>query len=58
MIIKIEDPTAEKLAKAEDALRNRKDKRKGFDAKKYLGKLKGVFGDAVTYQQTIRNEWD
>jgi hypothetical protein len=59
MTIRVKKPvTAGKLAKAEKTLANRKGKRKGFDAKKYLGKLKGVFGDPVEYQRKIRNEWD
>lgn len=24
----------------------------------FYGKLKGVFGDGLTYQKNIRNEWD
>jgi len=31
--------------------------KKGFNAKRFSGKLKGVFGDAVSYQKKIRNEW-
>ena len=31
--------------------------RKGFSAKKYLGTIKDVFGDAVEYQIKLRDEW-
>ena len=36
-----------------------RDKRKikGFDAAKYAGKLKGVFGDGLKYQKRLRDEW-
>jgi len=27
------------------------------DRSKYFGSLKGVFGDALTYQKKVRNEW-
>lgn len=33
------------------------ERRKSFDAKKYLGSIKGVFGDALKYQSSLRDEW-
>ena len=33
-------------------------RRKSFDAKKYLGSLKGVFGDAINFQTRLRDEWE
>lgn len=59
MTIKINKPiTAAKLAKAEKTLAANKNKRKGFNAKKYLGKVKGTFGDPVAYQRRMRDEWE
>lgn len=37
-------------------LNNIKNKKR-FDAKKYSGCLKGVFGDALEYQKKMRDEW-
>ena len=33
------------------------ERRRSFDAKKYLGSIKGVFGDALQYQNSLRDEW-
>ncbi len=38
------------------AQRNKR-KGKGFDASKYAGKLKGLYGDALKYQKRLRDEW-
>ena len=59
MTIRIKKPiTNAKLEKAERELVEKKTKRKGFNAKKHVGKLKGVFGDAVKFQRKLRDEWD
>jgi hypothetical protein len=56
MIVEITKPiTTAKIEKA-TALIN-KERRKGFNAGKHIGKLKNVFGDALEYQKYIRNEW-
>jgi hypothetical protein len=34
-----------------------KRKIKGFDASKYAGKLKGLYGDGLKYQKKVRDEW-
>jgi hypothetical protein len=39
-----------------DALRKFKH-HKNFNGKKYLGTVKGVFGDALEYQTQLRDEW-
>ena len=58
MVVKIKKPlTKAKLEKAEKKLLEKRAKLKGFDAKKFSGKLKGVFGDPVSYQKKVRNEW-
>lgn len=46
-----------KLEKAEKLLLMKKVPNKGFNAKKFSGKLKGVFGDPMEYQKSLRNEW-
>ncbi len=38
------------------AQKKAKTKRK-FDPFEFLGKLKGVFGDGLTYQKKVRDEW-
>jgi hypothetical protein len=58
MIIKIKKPlTKAKLDKAEKLMIEKRGKVKGFNAKKFSGKLKGVFGDPLEYQKKARNEW-
>jgi hypothetical protein len=48
MTIKIKKPlTKGKLERAEKLLKEKRKRKKGFDAKKYSGKLKGVFGHAM-----------
>jgi hypothetical protein len=49
--------TRSKLEKAEKLLIEEKSKQKGFDAKKFSGKLKDVFGDPLKYQKKLRNEF-
>lgn len=56
MIIKIKKPITK--AKIEKAFAKFRSETKGFDAKKHAGKLKGVFGDGLQYQKTIRDEWE
>ena len=46
-----------KLEKAEKLLLTKKVPNKGFNARKFSGKLKGVFGDPLEYQKSLRNEW-
>mgnify|MGYP006284158125 CR=1 FL=1 len=36
---------------------NRKPNKKKYNLLDYVGKLKGVYGDGLTYQKEIRNEW-
>ena len=58
MTIRIKKPiTKDKLEKAEKMLKGRRSSKKGFDAKKFSGKLKGVFGDPIKYQKKLRDEW-
>ncbi|MEO7990344.1 MAG: hypothetical protein ABI663_12435 [Chryseolinea sp.] len=58
MIIKIKKPlTKAKLDQAEKLMTEKRGKVKGFNAKKFSGKLKGVFGDPLEYQKKVRNEW-
>lgn len=40
------------------ASKKNKRSKKGFDAMKYVGKLKGLYGDALAYQKRLRNEWE
>jgi hypothetical protein len=60
MTIRVKKPvTKSKLDKAEKQLLEQRSRRKqGFNAKKFSGKLKGVFGDPLKYQKKVRNEWD
>jgi hypothetical protein len=59
MTIRIKKPlTRSKLEKAEKKLIENRSKKRGFDAKKFSGKLKGVFGNPLKYQKKLRNEWD
>ena len=58
MTVEVRKPiTKAKLEKAAKLIAA-KSKRKTFNAKKHLGKLKGVYGDAIEYQKKLRNEWD
>ena len=57
--IKKTDSAADINRKLKKVLANgSKARAKTFDAYKYLGKMKGVFGDALTYQKRIREEWE
>jgi hypothetical protein len=54
-VIKVKKPvTKSKLDKAEKKLVAKRSKKSGFDAKKFSGKLKGVFGNPVKYQKKLR----
>ena len=58
VIVKIKKPfTIAKHEMAERRMIEKHDKVKGFNAKKFSGKLKGVFGDPLEYQKKVRNEW-
>lgn len=39
-------------------MRARGKKRKGFPAHKFLGVMKGVYGDPLEYQKKMRDEWE
>ncbi len=56
MIVEINKPiTTAKIEKA--TLLINKERRKGFNAAKHIGKLKNVFGDALEYQKNIRSDF-
>lgn len=59
MVVKVKKPlTKKKLEKAEQLLKDKgRSKKKLLDAKKFSGKLKGVFGDPLKYQKQLRSEW-
>ncbi|HEV7378408.1 MAG TPA: hypothetical protein VGN64_01330 [Dyadobacter sp.] len=58
MVITIKkDAPASEIKKAMETLAEERAKRKGFDAKKYAGKIKFPI-DGLTYQKQIRNEWE
>lgn len=58
MMIKVKKPlTKAKLDNAEKLMNETRGKAKGFNARKYAGKLKGVFGNPLEYQKKVRNEW-
>ncbi len=58
MTIRVKKPiTKSKLERTEEQLAKKRLK-KGFDAQKFSGKLKGVFGDSLKYQKKVRNEWN
>lgn len=57
MIVTIKkDAPASEIRKAMEAIAEERATRKGFDAKKYAGKLKRGF-DGLTYQKQLRDEW-
>jgi hypothetical protein len=57
MIVTIKkDAPASEIKKAMEAIAEERATRKGFDAKKYAGKLKRGF-DGLTYQKHLRDEW-
>jgi hypothetical protein len=41
-----------------EAMKQMKKKKNAPKLSDFNGKLKGVFGDGLTYQKEIRNEWD
>lgn len=59
MVVRVKKPiTKRKLEAAEKLLKSKgQGKKKLFDAKKFSGKLKGVFGDPLKYQKKLRSEW-
>jgi len=46
-----------KMKRAAAAAARHARKTKGFPAYKFVGKLKGLFGDAREYQKRVRDEW-
>jgi hypothetical protein len=59
VIIKKTDTKAQiekKLAQA--ASSKKRLGKKGFNAMKFVGKLKDLYGDPLTYQKRLRNEWE
>jgi hypothetical protein len=58
MIVTIKkDAPASEIKKAMEAIAEERATRKGFDAKKYAGKIKFPV-DGLTYQKQIRSEWE
>jgi hypothetical protein len=58
MLIEVKKPvTLNKLLEASKNIRTKKN-RKRFNARKYFGKLKNVFGDPLEFQKRLRNEWN
>lgn len=57
MVITIKkDAPASAVKEAMEAIAQERATRKGFDAKKYAGKLKRGL-DGLTYQKQVRDEW-
>ncbi|MCE7042913.1 hypothetical protein [Dyadobacter sp. CY312] len=57
MIVTIKkDAPASEIKEAMEAIAREKATRKGFDAKKYAGKLKRGF-DGLAYQKQQRDDW-
>jgi hypothetical protein len=56
VIIIPKDAPTSAVAKAMEAIAKERATRKGFDAKKYAGKLKRGL-DGLTYQKQARDEW-
>lgn len=58
MIVTIKkDAPASEIKKAMEAIAEERANRKGFDAKKYAGKISFPV-DGLTYQKQIRSEWE
>lgn len=57
--IKKSDTIQEMNEKIATVLRNmqKSNAKRTFNPHKYLGKLKGVFGDGLKYQKKLRDEW-
>ena len=61
VILKKTDSPEEVKRKIDQFMEARKEKnatKGGFDPSKFLGKLKGVYGDPMEYQRKVRDEWD
>lgn len=57
MVIKLSKKTSRSQIKLELRKLAKKKAKKGFDAKKYYGKLvRGI--DGLSYQKTVRDEWN
>jgi len=58
LIIKVsKNDTPEQTIKALDKLSKKNKATKNKSLAAFYGKLKGVFGDGLTYQKQMRNEW-
>ena len=58
MVVNVKKPlTKSKLERAERKLLAKRGKKKGLNARKFSGKLKGAFGKPLEYQKKLRNEW-
>ncbi len=40
-----------------EARRSKNSPKEGFDPSRFLGKLKGMYGDPMEYQRSVRDEW-
>lgn len=58
IVIKKTDSPEEAKRKLDAFLAKFAKKKKVFDPYKYLGALKGVFGDGLEYQKQVRDEWE
>lgn len=57
MVIEVKKPiTTAKIIKASQRIGS--ENKKGFDAYKYAGRLKNVYGDALDFQKKMRDEWN
>ncbi len=58
MVVVLKKPiTRAKIDKVLLEVSSQSKSKKGLSAQKYSGILKGVFGDGLAYQKTLRNEW-
>jgi hypothetical protein len=53
IIIVKHDSTCEQI----DAALQKIKPHKQFNSQKYIGRVKGVYGDALDYQKQLRDEW-
>jgi len=58
VIIKKTDSVEVMNRKIARVLRAKRKSKNIFDPYKYLGKMKGVFGDPLEYQKKMRDEWE
>ncbi len=58
VIIKKTDSVEVMNRKIEKVMRAKRKAKKEFNPYKYLGKMKGVFGDPMEYQRKVRDEWE